>query len=114
MRRIIIAAIVLALLVAAGYFYRQSTNTVGKMVVFRGRITYTRDDTPCKFFEIDKKIMVRVDCVEDEEIESSAFEGVYDRNLKQGDEVEVKGRGLNIPGYRWFEIREDGTYVKKL
>ena len=136
----IFALFLFMLALFVGFKYWQYTKAPGKWKTFTGKVSYSPDiDTVCKFFEIDKDILVRVSCnkeqielynqanikywsdkgidVTGDVLNIAPFMGQYDKSIKQGDTVTVKAVKFGPNGltkYKMYEIRETGTYVKKI
>ncbi len=138
----IIAILILGIFLVvsyAGFRYWQYMNSYGITRNFTGKVTLdTEDDSVCRFFEIDKNTLVRLSCDKEQlDLANSAnkqyrsdngitiygdalkmapFDGQYDKDIKVGDTVQIRAVRINPNGstkYKFYEIRDAGTYIKR-
>ncbi len=113
----LIAIVILVTFIATlygGFRYRQYTEAPGRRRTFTGTVTFAPNNTPCKYYEIDKNTIVRVSC--NGELNITPFVGQYDKSIKLDDKVEVRAVRFNPNGatkYKMYDIRATNTYVKK-
>ena len=98
-----------------GFRYWQYDHAPGRTKTFTGTVTFSPDNTPCKYYEINRDTLVDVSC--NGELNIAPFTGEYDSSIKEGDIVEVKAQIIDprgIQGYKTYDIRNTGQYVKKI